>query len=80
MNNNINPNDLKRVSAHQLQKARELETRIYKNRIEFFVIKYGSFRAAAKALKIDHAYLYKLKNGTKRNPSDKILKKLGLKY
>jgi len=74
----MHPNDLERVTPLQLQKARDLETKIYKTRINYFVIEHGSFRAAGRALQIDHAYLHRLANGIKRNPSDQILKKLDL--
>lgn len=41
--------------------------------------KHGSMRAAARVLKIDHGYLSRLKDGKKLNPSDAVLKKLGLR-
>jgi hypothetical protein len=40
---------------------------------------HGSLRAAAKALHIDGAYLYRIKKGLKRNPSDSVLGKLGVR-
>ena len=40
---------------------------------------YGGLRKAARALKIDAAYLYRLKTGEKKNPSTGIVYKLGLK-
>jgi transcriptional regulator with XRE-family HTH domain len=36
-------------------------------------------RAASRATGIDPAYLSRLQNGKKSNPSEKVLKKLGLK-
>jgi hypothetical protein len=39
---------------------------------------YGGLRAAARALKCDAAYLLRLRNGAKHNPSDATLHKLGL--
>ena len=42
------------------------------------VRQYGSLRAAARALKINHSYLWKLQYGHNNNPSYKVLKKLGL--
>ncbi len=39
---------------------------------------HGSLRAAAKALGIDHGYLYRLKSGEKINPGADVLKALGL--
>ena len=47
-------------------------------RVDQFVEKYGSLRNAAKILEIDHAYLWSIKHG-KKNPSDKLLFRLGLK-
>ena len=40
---------------------------------------YGSLRSAAAALQIDPAYLLRLREGRKTNPSDAVLDKLGLK-
>lgn len=40
---------------------------------------HGSMRAAARVLKIDHGYLSRLKDGSKMNPSDAVLRKLGLR-
>lgn len=47
-------------------------------RIEDAEKKYGSLRAAAKALGIDPGYLFRLKNAEKMNPSDEVLAALGL--
>lgn len=40
---------------------------------------FGSVRAASDKLGIDYAYLHRLSNGQKTEPSDEVLKKLGLK-
>jgi len=40
---------------------------------------HGGLRKAARVLQIDHAYLWRLKMGQKKNPSLSILRKLGLK-
>lgn len=40
---------------------------------------YGSGRALARALGIDHAYLWRLSRGDKTAPSDDVLRKLGLR-
>lgn len=40
---------------------------------------HGSLRAVSRVLKIDNAYLYRLKTGEKLNPSDAVLRKLGLR-
>lgn len=45
---------------------------------EELIAKHGSLRAAARALRIDHAYLRRLATGEKENPSAVTLKKLGL--
>ena len=42
-------------------------------------MKHGSFRKAGEALNIDHSYLSYLLHGIKDNPSDDVLKKLGLR-
>jgi len=39
----------------------------------------GSWRALAKMIGVDHAYLYRLYTGKKTNPSDEVLRKLCLK-
>lgn len=43
------------------------------------VAKHGGLRAAARVLQCDPAYLSKLRSGKKNNPSDSLLKKLGLR-
>lgn len=47
-------------------------------RIAQFEKQYGGFRPAARALRIDVGYLWRLKTGDKTNPSDAVLKKLSL--
>lgn len=42
-------------------------------------MQHGSIRAAARVLKIDHAYLWRLARGTKKEPSAEVLKKLGVR-
>lgn len=39
---------------------------------------YGSCRKVGKALNIDHAYLARLRDGKKTDPSSTVLRKLGL--
>lgn len=46
--------------------------------IERLVRKYGSLREVAKRVRLDHAYLYRLKIGEKTMPSTCALKRLGL--
>ena len=48
------------------------------SRVRYLEKQYGGLRAAATALGIDPAYLYRLKSGEKDNPSDAMLGKLGL--
>lgn len=48
-------------------------------RIAELVAQHGSLRAAARAVKMDAGYLSRLQNGSKREPSDAVLKKLGLR-
>jgi hypothetical protein len=40
---------------------------------------HGSLRKAGKVLGINYAYLCRLANGKKTNPTDRVLRKLGLK-
>lgn len=47
-------------------------------RIEALEKKHGGLRAAARVLGIDPGYLFRLKNSEKMNPSDEVLKALGL--
>lgn len=39
---------------------------------------HGGLRPAARALGIDHAYLYRLRHGLKKDPSVALLARLGL--
>ena len=47
--------------------------------IGLLMAKHGSLRAAARALDVDAAYLYRLLKGERVNPGPKILRKLRLK-
>ena len=49
-----------------------------RERINQLEAQHGSLRAAARATRIDHGYLCRLKKGTKREPSTATLRKLGL--
>ena len=40
---------------------------------------HGSLRAAARVLQIDHAYLWRLQQGEKNDPSEDVLRKLELR-
>ena len=48
-------------------------------RIVELMIQHGSLRAAARAVRIDPGYLSRLSNGSKREPSSAVLKKLGVR-
>lgn len=48
-------------------------------RIQALAKQHGSLRAAAMVLQIDHGYLSRLQDGLKLEPSDDVLRKLGLK-
>ena len=48
-------------------------------RIAELVGRHGDLRAVARVLQIDHAYLWRLYNGEKANPGDKLLRKLKLR-
>jgi hypothetical protein len=48
-------------------------------RIDELLHQFGSLRAAAKATRIDTAYLSRLQSGIKTNPSEDTLQKLGLR-
>lgn len=47
-------------------------------RIDQFVWRHGSIRKAAKILEVDYSHLWRVKQG-KKNPSDALLFRLGLK-
>lgn len=46
--------------------------------VSAYVKEYGSLRMAAELLCIDYSYLSRLASGSKTNPSDEVLEKLGL--
>jgi transcriptional regulator with XRE-family HTH domain len=51
---------------------------LIQDRILALVKKHGGTRAAARVLRVDPSYVSRLCNGGKTNPSDSILKHLGL--
>lgn len=71
MSNDITLND-------QLSRLAEIKADMFKRRIDELAIVYGSIRAVGRALNLDPAYLVKLSNGEKTNPSKATLRKLGL--
>lgn len=48
-------------------------------RIAELVLKHGSLRKAGRVVRLTGQYLYRLQAGEKTNPSDAVLKKLGLR-
>lgn len=52
---------------------------LLQKRISEKVAQHGSYRAAGAVLDFDHAYLYRLANGSKTDPGDKLLRKLNLR-
>ena len=48
------------------------------NAVELAIEKHGGLRKAARALNIEVSYFWRLRHGDKSNPSDKVLRKLGL--
>lgn len=51
---------------------------LLRERIVEEVERRGSLRAAAKSLRVDHVYLWRLMHGKKDNPGDELLRKLKL--
>lgn len=49
-----------------------------RDRIQQLADKHGGIRPAARVLKIDPSYLWRLYSGEKTEPSDAVLKKLRL--
>jgi hypothetical protein len=43
------------------------------------VERHGGVRAAARVIKVNYAYLSRLRSGEKTNPTDAVLRKLGLR-
>lgn len=52
---------------------------ILRARVEAVVKHFGSLRIAGRALRINYAYLARLRSGEKVNPTAAVLKKLGLR-
>jgi len=46
--------------------------------VEALVKHYGSYRAVEEAIGVNYAYLSRLRTGKRTNPSDDVLKKIGL--
>ena len=52
---------------------------ILRARIQALAKQHGSLRAAARVLEIDAGYLSRLQGGLKVEPSEEVLRKLGLR-
>lgn len=50
-----------------------------RDRVEMICKTFGGVRPAGRALRINYAYLSRLKSGEKSNPTTATLRKLGLK-
>jgi hypothetical protein len=50
-----------------------------RQRVQAVIEQHGGIRPAARALKMDAAYLQRLAFGGKQNPSDAVLRKFGMK-
>ncbi len=64
--------------AAEIRRLNEARSQIIGNRITELADAHGSLRALAQAIDVDHVYLWRLKKGEKTNPSEAILKRLGL--
>lgn len=51
---------------------------LFAGRIDCLVAEHGSLRKAGKAIGVDYAYLHRLRKGTKTDPGESVLKRLGL--
>lgn len=47
--------------------------------VKAIVAKHGGVRVAARAIGVNYAYLSRLQTGAKCNPTDAVLRKLGLR-
>jgi rRNA-processing protein FCF1 len=79
--------ELSQVTNAKTRREIELEAEIerlgrVKTLTEHIVIQslnHGSRRAYGEAIGVDHAYLKRLEDGDKENPSDEVLDKMGLR-
>jgi len=55
------------------------EQALIRRKISEVVKAYGGVRPAARRLKMPYSYLYALSDGTRNNPGDSYLRKLGLR-
>lgn len=54
------------------------ETRAISEAVQVAVDRHGGLRKAARAIGVNYAYLSRLWNGAKSNPSPQVLRKLGI--
>lgn len=54
------------------------DTQTISDAVQALIDRHGGLRPAARAVGINYAYLWRLWNGVKSNPSDAVLRKLGL--
>ncbi len=52
---------------------------LLQQRVQELVLQHGSVRAAGRVLEVDSAYLYRLGNGEKTDPGEKLLRRMGLR-
>ena len=52
---------------------------VIQRKVEELIMEFSGLRRAARLLNIDPAYLHRLRMGQKKNPSQFILSKLGLR-
>lgn len=76
INAHLQPAELSEVSGDSGELGAEEVT--LKQVINGYAVFYGSLRQAAELMCIDPAYLSRLAGGSKTNPSDEVLEKLGL--
>lgn len=48
-------------------------------RIDQLTARHGTLRAAARVVQIDASYLSRLRHGEKENPTDDVLRRLGVR-
>ena len=59
--------------------ANEIRQSLITEKLDNLVARYGSMRAVGEKVKVDHAYLQRLRGGEKTMPSNAILRKIGLR-
>lgn len=54
------------------------EQQVLSDAVDVLVQRHGGLRKAARAIEVNYAYLSRLWNGLKSNPTDEVLRKLNL--